>query len=69
MKKIVVQKIKSNHLEKHNSTSHMIQGIIEGTVHPKIEMWWKYTPPQAIQHVDEFVYLLEKIWRNFALFK
>ncbi len=28
---------------------------------------WEYTHSQAIQHVDEFIYLLEQIWRNVAL--
>ncbi len=28
---------------------------------------WKYTQPQAIQDVDEFVSSSEQIWRNVAL--
>ncbi len=37
---------------------------VKGTFHPNIE---KYTHPQFIQDVDEFVSSSEQIWRNLVL--
>ncbi len=39
---------------------------IKEIVYPKVQIYRKCTHPQTIQDVDEFVSLLEQIWRNIA---
>ncbi len=39
---------------------------IKEIVYPKVKIYRKCTHPQTIQYVDEFVSLLEQIWRNIA---
>ncbi len=51
---------------------HSIRGgssklILKGIVHPKMNICWQCTHPQAIQDEDEFVSSREQIWRNVAL--
>ncbi len=41
--------------------------ILKGIVHPKMNICWQCTHPQAIQDEDEFVSSWEQIWRNVAL--
>ncbi len=41
--------------------------LLKGVVQPKKKnIRWNYTPPQAIQDVDELASSSEEIWRNFA---
>ncbi len=39
-----------------------------GIVHPKIDICWKVSHPQAIRDVEKFVINLKQIWRNVALY-
>ncbi len=45
----------------------VIYSFIKGVMYPKMKICWKFTHPQAIQDVDEFVLSPEQIWRNVAL--
>ncbi len=47
--------------------SFWIRCDFKGIVHPKMKICWKFTHPQAIQDVDEFVFSSEQIWRNLEL--
>ncbi len=39
----------------------------KGVVHSTMKMCLKCTHPKACQHVHNFIFLLEQIWRNLAL--
>ncbi len=40
---------------------------LQGVVHPKMKLGWKFTHPQTIQDVDVVFFSLEPVWRNLAL--